>query len=75
MRWRREDGSDVSPAEFIPIAEDGGMIIGLGAWALLEATTPTAAMDRRRDVPGRLDDVGERVAEAARRRRLPQGRA
>lgn len=39
MRWRREDGSDVSPAEFIPIAEDGGMIVGLGAWALLEATT------------------------------------
>jgi diguanylate cyclase (GGDEF)-like protein len=39
MRWRREDGSDVSPAEFIPIAEEGGMIVGLGAWALLEATT------------------------------------
>jgi EAL domain-containing protein (putative c-di-GMP-specific phosphodiesterase class I) len=29
----------VSPAEFIPIAEDGGMIVSLGAWALLEATT------------------------------------
>ncbi len=39
MRWRREDGSDVSPAEFIPIAEDGGMIVGLGAWAVLEATS------------------------------------
>ena len=38
MRWRRDNGSDVSPAEFIPIAEDGGMIVSLGAWALLEAT-------------------------------------
>jgi diguanylate cyclase (GGDEF)-like protein len=39
MRWRREDGSVVSPAEFIPIAEDSGLIVALGAWALLEATT------------------------------------
>ena len=35
---------------------------------------PTAAMDRRRHVPARLDDVGERVTEAIRRRRLPRGR-
>lgn len=39
MRWRRDDGSVVSPAEFIPIAEDSGLIMSLGAWALLEATS------------------------------------
>ncbi len=37
MRWRREDGTEVSPVEFIPIAEDTGTINAIGAWALLEA--------------------------------------
>jgi diguanylate cyclase (GGDEF)-like protein len=37
MRWDRSDGSVVSPAEFIPIAEDTGTILQIGAWALLEA--------------------------------------
>jgi diguanylate cyclase (GGDEF)-like protein len=39
MRWQREDGSMISPAEFIPIAEETGTIIPIGAWALLEALT------------------------------------
>lgn len=39
MRWTREDGSIISPAEFIPIAEETGTIIPIGAWALLEALT------------------------------------
>lgn len=37
MRWEREDGTSVSPAEFIPIAEETGTILPLGSWALLEA--------------------------------------
>ena len=36
MRWQR-DGTIVSPAEFIPIAEETGTINELGAWALHEA--------------------------------------
>jgi diguanylate cyclase (GGDEF)-like protein len=39
MRWQREDGTMVSPAEFIPIAEETGTIVPLGSWALLEALT------------------------------------
>jgi len=39
MRWQQTDGTIVSPAEFIPIAEDTGMIIPIGSWALLEALT------------------------------------
>ena len=37
MRWQQADGTIVSPAEFIPIAEDTGTIVPIGAWALLEA--------------------------------------
>ncbi|MEO8162793.1 MAG: bifunctional diguanylate cyclase/phosphodiesterase, partial [Ilumatobacteraceae bacterium] len=39
MRWEREDGTMISPAEFIPIAEETGTIVPIGAWAMLEALT------------------------------------
>jgi diguanylate cyclase (GGDEF)-like protein/PAS domain S-box-containing protein len=37
MRWQRADLGVISPAEFIPIAEDTGLIHGLGQWALRQA--------------------------------------
>src|SRR5262249_32083467 len=37
MRWQQGDGTIVSPAEFIPIAEETGVINQIGAWALDEA--------------------------------------
>jgi EAL domain-containing protein (putative c-di-GMP-specific phosphodiesterase class I) len=37
MRWQQADGTIVSPAEFIPIAEDTGTIVPIGTWSLLEA--------------------------------------
>lgn len=37
IRWRRDDGTVVSPGQFIPIAEETGIINELGAWALHEA--------------------------------------
>jgi diguanylate cyclase len=39
MRWQQADGSVVSPIEFIPIAEETGTIVPIGAWALLDALT------------------------------------
>ncbi|HXH46714.1 MAG TPA: EAL domain-containing protein [Bradyrhizobium sp.] len=37
LRWRHPDKGMISPAEFIPVAEDIGLIIQLGEWVLREA--------------------------------------
>jgi EAL domain-containing protein (putative c-di-GMP-specific phosphodiesterase class I) len=39
MRWTLNDGTAISPLEFIPLAEATGQIIPAGAWALKQACT------------------------------------
>jgi len=34
MRWHHPEIGEIGPVDFIPIAEDSGMIAALGAWAL-----------------------------------------
>ena len=45
-RWTREDGRVISPAEFIPVAEDSGLIVPLGQWAIQAAARTLAEWDR-----------------------------
>jgi diguanylate cyclase (GGDEF)-like protein/PAS domain S-box-containing protein len=45
-RWNRPDHGPVSPARFIPIAEESGLIIGVGRWALREAARQAARWRR-----------------------------
>jgi len=37
VRWTDAEVGEISPAEFIPIAEESGLVVGLGDWVLREA--------------------------------------
>jgi EAL domain-containing protein (putative c-di-GMP-specific phosphodiesterase class I) len=37
LRWRHATQGLISPQRFIPVAEDSGMILGIGEWALYHA--------------------------------------
>ncbi|WP_366934505.1 EAL domain-containing protein [Methylobacterium sp.] len=45
MRWQHPERGFVSPALFIPIAEESGLIQEIGAWALTEACREAASWD------------------------------
>ncbi len=46
-RWRHPQRGLISPTEFIPVAESGGMILELGAWVLEEACRRLAIWSER----------------------------
>ncbi|WP_332819810.1 putative bifunctional diguanylate cyclase/phosphodiesterase [Sphingopyxis sp.] len=48
-RWDHSSGHSVSPTEFIPIAEDSGLIVPLGQWAIGKAAAVLADWDKLND--------------------------
>lgn len=45
LRWRRQDGSLVSPAQFIPPLVESGLIVDVGAWVIEEACVAMSAIE------------------------------
>src|SRR4029077_8867086 len=46
IRWRQPDRGLVPPSQFVPIAEDCGLIMQIGRWALREACRQARAWQR-----------------------------
>ena len=46
MRWRHPEHGMIAPDDFIPIAEELGLIVELGAWALNEACREAAGWSK-----------------------------
>jgi len=46
-RWNHEDRGEISPTEFIPVAEESGLILTLGRWAMDKATQTLADWDKQ----------------------------
>jgi len=53
-RWTHAELGEVSPTRFIPIAEDGGMIVQLGGWILRKACRDVASIQRALGRPLRV---------------------
>lgn len=63
LRWRHPTLGPVSPAEFIPLAEEGPAILELGAWVMEEAARQAAAW-RERGLSVSVNISGRQIADA-----------
>jgi diguanylate cyclase (GGDEF)-like protein/PAS domain S-box-containing protein len=81
LRWHRPQRAAMSPAEFIPVAEDSGLIGRLGAWVLREACRTASAWPAHLSVSVNvsarqfeLDNMADVVREALAESGLPARR-
>ena len=66
VRWRHPERGVVGPMDFIPVAEETGVIMQLGSWVLRQACEQAVAWDRStpdRRVTMNVNVSGRQVAE------------
>lgn len=54
LRWNRSGHGMVPPDQFIPVAEETGLIVGIGEWVLESACKAAAAWNQGRTTPLRI---------------------
>ena len=59
LRWNSRKFGEVAPTEFIPVAEETGVIVPLGAWVLRESCETIVAINRE---TGRALELGVNVS-------------
>ncbi len=47
IRWRTRNGTMVSPGDFIPLAENSGLIAPIGEWVINQALSDLTRLERR----------------------------
>jgi diguanylate cyclase (GGDEF)-like protein/PAS domain S-box-containing protein len=66
LRWQHPERGAISPAEFIPVAEETGLIQQLGEWVLREATDQIArwrpVLERRPDFAVAVNVSGKQLS-------------
>jgi EAL domain-containing protein (putative c-di-GMP-specific phosphodiesterase class I) len=78
LRWRHPLRDDIAPMSFIPIAEETGLILAIGAWVLEEACRTAASWPERKRIAVNLSaaqlqsgNLAAQVADVLRRTELP----
>ena len=81
LRWRHPERGFIPPSEFVPIAEELGLIVDIGVWVIERACADIARLPGREGVAVNLSsaqfrtgDIVATVSEALERSGLPAAR-